>query len=46
MKNETRKWLDYAEENLKSAKILMDSGLYNPCLQNVQQGVEKRTAKS
>lgn len=41
MKNETRKWLDYALENLKSAKILMDSGLYNPSLQNVQQGVEK-----
>lgn len=41
MKNETRKWLDYAQENLRSARILMDSGLYNPCLQNVQQGVEK-----
>lgn len=41
MKNETRKWLEYADENLRSAQILMDSGLYNPCLQNLQQGVEK-----
>ncbi len=24
MKSETRTWLDYAEENLKSAKILLE----------------------
>jgi len=41
MKNETKIWLRYAEENLRSAKILLDSGLYNPCLQNSQQAVEK-----
>ncbi|MHC4752243.1 MAG: HEPN domain-containing protein [Planctomycetota bacterium] len=41
MKDETRKWLEYADENLKSAKVLMDNKLFNPCLQNVQQAVEK-----
>jgi HEPN domain-containing protein len=41
MKNETKIWLRYAEENLRSARILLDSGLYNPCLQNSQQAVEK-----
>lgn len=41
MKNETRIWLKYAAENFESAKILLDSYLYNPCLQNVQQAVEK-----
>jgi len=41
MKNETTMWLRYAEENLRSARILLDSGLYNPCLQNSQQAVEK-----
>jgi len=41
MKDETKKWLDYADENLRSAKLLLDNKLFNPCLQNVQQGVEK-----
>lgn len=41
MKDETTIWLEYADENLASARILLDSGLYNPCLQNVQQCVEK-----
>ena len=41
MKDETKKWLDYADENLRSAKILLNSNLYNPTLQNVQQTVEK-----
>ena len=41
MKNETLQWLKYAEENLQSAKVLLDSKLYNPCLQNAQQAVEK-----
>jgi HEPN domain-containing protein len=41
MKDETRIWLSYAGENLKSSKILLESKLYNPCLQNVQQAVEK-----
>ncbi|MEA3547719.1 MAG: HEPN domain-containing protein [Thermodesulfobacteriota bacterium] len=41
MKNETRTWLSYADENLKAAKILLKHDLYNPCLQNVQQSIEK-----
>ena len=41
MKDETRIWLSYAGENLESSKILLESKLYNPCLQNVQQAVEK-----
>ncbi len=41
MKDETKIWLDYAKENFQSAKILSASGLFNPCLQNVQQCVEK-----
>lgn len=40
MKDETKTWLRYAGENLESAKILLQSELYNPCLQNVQQSVE------
>ena len=34
MKNETKNWIKYAIENLESAKVLIDSQLYNPCLQN------------
>ncbi|MBF0102748.1 MAG: HEPN domain-containing protein [Desulfobacterales bacterium] len=41
MKNETRKWLNYAAENLKAAYIAFDGNLYNVCLQNIQQSVEK-----
>ncbi|MEJ2628749.1 MAG: HEPN domain-containing protein, partial [bacterium] len=41
MKNETKTWLNYARENLASSKILLERRLYNPCLQNVQQSVEK-----
>ena len=41
MRDETKTWLDYADENLRSAKLLLDSELFNPCLQNVQQAVEK-----
>ncbi len=41
MKDETRVWLSYAGENLEAAKILLKQGLYNPCLQNVQQSIEK-----
>ena len=32
MKNETKLWIEYADENLLSAKILLDSHLYNPSL--------------
>ena len=41
MKDEAGVWFEYAEENLESAKILVRSSLYNPCLQNVQQSIEK-----
>jgi hypothetical protein len=36
MKEETKIWLDYANENLVSSKILLESHLYNPSLQNIQ----------
>ena len=41
MKDQTKKWLEYSDENLRSAKVLLDNELFNPCLQNVQQSVEK-----
>lgn len=41
MKDEAKTWLDYSKENLESAKVLLSSNLFNPCLQNVQQSVEK-----
>jgi HEPN domain-containing protein len=34
-------WLRYAAENLRSAPLLLAHGLWNPCLQNAQQAVEK-----
>lgn len=41
MKEETRQWLKYADENIQSSKILLESHLYNPSLQNAQQTIEK-----
>ena len=41
MKDESSKWLAFAMENVESAEILLKSHLYNPCLQNIQQAVEK-----
>jgi len=41
MKDEARIWFNYAGENLKSAGVLLKSSLFNPCLQNVQQCIEK-----
>jgi len=41
MKDETKNWLDYAAENIESSRILLYSNLFNSCLQNVQQCVEK-----
>ena len=41
MKKDTELWLEYAEENIKSSEVLLNSSLFNPCLQNVQQAVEK-----
>ena len=41
MKEDTKLWLKYSEENLEAAKILLNSQLYNPALYNIQQSVEK-----
>ncbi len=41
MKDETREWLNYAEENLKAARLLLEQSLYNSCRQNMQQSIEK-----
>lgn len=41
MKDESRVWLRYAEENLASVEVLLLSQLLNPCLQNAQQAIEK-----
>ncbi|MBX2818691.1 MAG: HEPN domain-containing protein [Rhodothermaceae bacterium] len=41
MKDEARRWMMFADENLQSAKILLESNLFNPCLQNIQHCVEK-----
>jgi len=41
MQEETKRWLGYSEENYEAAKILLESELFNPCLQNVQQSIEK-----
>ncbi len=41
MNDETQQWLRYADENLRSAQLLLAHSLFNPCLQNAQQAVEK-----
>jgi HEPN domain-containing protein len=41
MKGEAKKWLEYADENRAAAELVLHHGLFNPCLQNVQQAVEK-----
>ena len=41
MKDETKIWMKSADENLKSARLLLDGSLFNACLQNIQQSVEK-----
>jgi len=41
MQEETKRWLKYSEENLEAAKILIENELYNPCLHNIQQSMEK-----
>jgi HEPN domain-containing protein len=41
MKGDVREWLAYAEDNLEAARLLMQQSLYNPCLQNIQQSIEK-----
>ena len=41
MKDETRTWLLYADENLDVAELALKHGHLNSCLQNAQQAVEK-----
>ena len=41
MQEKTKIWLTYSEENLEAAKVLLESELYNPCLHNIQQSIEK-----
>jgi HEPN domain-containing protein len=41
MKDETREWLHYAEENLAVAKLALEAGYFNPAIQNAQQTAEK-----
>jgi HEPN domain-containing protein len=41
MNDEVGQWLNYAEENLQSAELLLANQLWNPCLQNAQQAIEK-----
>jgi len=41
MKDETRAWLSYADENLDVAGLSLAHGHLNACLQNAQQAVEK-----
>jgi HEPN domain-containing protein len=41
MNDEARLWLKYAKENREVAAMALERGLYNPCLQNAQQAVEK-----
>jgi len=41
MNAEWRLWIRYAEENSQAAALCFENGLFNACLQNVQQAVEK-----
>jgi hypothetical protein len=34
MKDETRQWLSYAEENFEIARLALERGYLNACLQN------------
>lgn len=41
MSDEVRLWLQFAGENLRVAELCLENRLYNPCLQNAHQAVEK-----
>jgi len=41
MQEETKNWIKYSEENFEAAKVLLESELFNPCLHNIQQCIEK-----
>ena len=37
MSDDHTQWFIYADENLAVARLALDSGFYNACLQNIQQ---------
>jgi len=41
MNDEAVLWLRYADENRRTAELCVNSGLFNPALQNAQQAIEK-----
>jgi len=41
MSDESTQWFVYADENLAVARLALEGGWFNACLQNVQQAVEK-----
>lgn len=41
MSDEARVWLEYAQENQQVAGLAYEAGIFNACLQNIQQAVEK-----
>lgn len=41
MKENTEKWLRFANENIMAARLLLAGKYYNTCLQNLQQTIEK-----
>lgn len=41
MSAEAALWIQFARENLQVARLCLEDGLFNPCIQNAQQAVEK-----
>ena len=41
MRDSSRQWVAFADENLSAARLLLDHLLLNACLHNIQQAVEK-----
>lgn len=41
MSAEHHEWIEFADENFEVARVALDHGYFNACLQNVQQAVEK-----
>ena len=45
MKDETPKWLEYADENLASAKVLLDSKLFSKYSAGCRKNAESTTGR-
>jgi HEPN domain-containing protein len=41
MSGDAADWISYARENLRVSDLCVSSGLFNPCIQNAQQAIEK-----